>query len=602
MSPAFLTPASRRIGPVPLPAGLLMGRAVLIVSVMLLAACSSPPPPAAPAVPTPTATQAAPAKLIEPTREGHFSPEITAEDFAAHVQRFASDEFEGRKPGTIGERSTTTYLIDQFQRMGLKPAFKDSYLQRVPMVEVAVVEGDKVTLEVAEGGNVETFKFRSDTIVMSPQGQASTEIRDSDVVFAGYGVVAPEYQWNDYAGLDVKGKTVVVLINDPGWGNHDASLFKGDAMTYYGRWTYKFEEAARHGAAACLIVHDTAAAAYPWDVVVNSWSGPQFYLPASEDADPRVPLGGWITTEAAQRLFAKAGADFDALKKSADVRGFLPSALAAKLSARLRSEIRNTSSDNVGALLPGAEHPDEAIVYSAHWDHFGKNPAIKGDNVFHGAVDNGTGLAALLELADAFAHQQPRPKRSLLFIAPTLEESGLIGSRYYAMHPPIAMDKTVAAINMDMFIPVGRTRDMSVIGYGESQMDDYLKDALAPGGRTITPDGESAKGYFYRSDQINFAHQGVPVLYVHSGLDKLDGGRSAGLAASEDYTRNRYHKPADRFETSWDVSGVIEDIRALQAVGARLADESTFPHWADDSEFRGAREAAPKKTGGKAGK
>jgi Zn-dependent M28 family amino/carboxypeptidase len=577
---------------------------VPIACFMILAACNQQQPaaPTPAATPAPVATPVVPAKLIEPTRDGHFSPDITAEDFAALVQRFASDEFEGRKPGTIGERSTTTYLIDQFQRMGLKPAFKDSYLQRVPMVEVAVVEGDKVALDVAEGGNVEKFNYRTDTIVMSPQGRAETQVTDSDVVFAGYGVVAPEYQWNDFAGLDVKGKTVVVLINDPGWGNHDANLFKGDAMTYYGRWTYKFEEAARQGAAACLIVHDTAAAAYPWDVVVNSWSGPQFYLPASEDADPRVPLGGWITTDAARRLFAKAGADFDALKKSADVRGFKPTALAAKLSTRLSSQIRNTSSDNVVALLPGGERPEEAVAYSAHWDHFGKNPDIKGDNVFHGAVDNGTGLAALLELADAFAHQQPRPKRSLLFIAPTLEESGLLGSRYYAMHPAIAMSKTVAAINMDMFIPVGRTHDLSVIGYGESQMDDYLKDALTPGGRTISPDGESAKGYFYRSDQINFAHQGVPVLYVHSGLDKLDGGRSAGLAASEDYTRNRYHKPADRFETNWDLSGVIEDVQALHAVGQRLADESTFPQWAADSEFRAAREAAPKKTGSKSDK
>ena len=583
-----------------------MHRAVLIASVMLLAACSQQAPPPAPAASSGTvatpAPSAAPAKILEPTREGHFSPEITAEDFAAHVQRFASDEFEGRKPGTIGERSTTTYLIDQFQRMGLKPAFKDSYLQRVPMVEVAVVDGDKVVLEVAEGGGVEKYKFRTDTILMSPQGKADAQIKDSDVVFAGYGVVAPEYQWNDYAGLDVKGKTVIVLINDPGWGNHDANLFKGDAMTYYGRWTYKFEEAARQGAAACLIVHDTAAAAYPWDVVVNSWSGPQFYLPASEDADPRVPLGGWLATDAARRLFAKAGADFDALRKSADVRGFKPTALAAKLSTQLRSQIRNTSSDNVVALLPGSERPAEAIVYSAHWDHFGKDPAIKGDNVFHGAVDNGTGLAALLELADAFAHQQPRPKRSLLFIAPTLEESGLIGSRYYAMHPAIPMSKTAAAINIDMLIPVGRTHDMSVIGFGESQMDDYLKDALAPSGRTITPDGESAKGYFYRSDQINFARQGVPVLYVHSGLVKLEGGRSAGLAASEDYTRNRYHKPADRFEASWDLSGVIEDVEALHAVGRRLADESTYPQWAADSEFRGARDASPTKSDAKPGK
>ena len=578
-----------------------MRHSLLAFAALLLAACGQQQPPqtATPAASAaPAAAPVAPATpAITPTPDGHFSPEITIADFAAHVERLASEEYEGRKPGTIGERMTTTYLVDQFQRMGLKPGNKGSYLQSVPMVEVALADGDKVSLDVAESGNVEKFNFRTDTIVFSPQGKPETEVKDSDMVFAGYGVVAPEYQWNDYAGLDVKGKTVVVLINDPGWGNHDATLFKGDAMTYYGRWTYKLEEAARQGAAACLIVHETPGAAYPWDVVVNSWSGPQFYLPASEDTDPRVQVAGWITTEAAQRLFGKAGADFDALKKSADLRGFKSTALAAKLSTTLHSQIRNTSSDNVVALLPGSQRSDEVIVYSAHWDHFGKNPAIKGDNVFHGAVDNGTGLAALLELADAFAHQDPKPQRSVLFLAPTLEEAGLIGSRYYAMHPSIPMAKTVASINMDMFIPYGRTHDMSIVGFGESQMDDYLKEILAPAGRTIAADGESAKGYFYRSDQINFAHKGVPVLYVHSGLDKLDGGRTAGLAASEDYTKNRYHKPADRYDPHWDLSGVIEDVQALYAVGKRLADESTYPQWAADSEFKSARDAAAKAAG-----
>ncbi len=574
-----------------------MRQSLFAFAALLLAACGTQQPPqsAAPAsnASAPAAAAAPATPAITPTTDGHFSPQITIADFAAHVERLSSDEYEGRKPGTIGERMTTTYLVDQFQRMGLKPGNKDSYLQSVPMVEVALLDGDQVSLDVAEGGNVEKFNFRADTIVFSPQDRPDAEVKDSDIVFAGYGVVAPEYQWNDYAGLDVKGKTVVVLINDPGWGNHDATLFKGDAMTYYGRWTYKLEEAARQGAAACLIVHETAGAAYPWDVVINSWSGPQFYLPASEDSDPRVEVGGWISTEAAQRLFAKAGADFDALKKSADLRGFKPSPLAAKLSTHLHSQIRNSSSDNVVALLPGSQRPDETIVYSAHWDHFGKNPAIKGDNVFHGAVDNGTGLAALLELADAFAHQDPKPQRSILFLAPTLEEAGLIGSRFYAMHPSIPMAKTVAEINMDMFIPYGRTHDISIVGFGESQMDDYVKEILAPSGRTVTADGESAKGYFYRSDQFNFAHKGVPVLYVHSGLDKLDGGKAAGLAASEDYTRNRYHKPADRYDPHWDLSGVIEDVQALYAVGKRLADESTFPQWAADSEFKSARSEAP---------
>jgi Zn-dependent M28 family amino/carboxypeptidase len=560
---------------------------------LVLAACSqqAAPPPAA-AKPAAAPVAAAPAAVV-PTRPGHFVPAITAADLAAHVQRLASDEFEGRKPGTIGERMTQTYLIDQFQRMGLKPGNNGSYLQRVPMVEATLIDSEHLTLDVAEGGKVEKFAYRGDTIVGSLQQKPDVQVTDSAIVFAGYGVVAPEYQWDDYAGIDVKGKTVVVLVNDPGWGNHDAGLFKGDAMTYYGRWPYKYEEAARHGAAACLIVHDTAAAAYPWEVVVNSWSGPQFNLPASEDPAPRVPVGGWLTTEAARRLFAAAGADFDALKKSADLRGFKPTALDAKLSTHLRSQIRNTSSVNVLALLPGAQRPDEVVVYSAHWDHFGRDAKLAGDPVYHGAVDNGSGVAALLELADAFAHQQPPPQRSILFFAPTLEEALLLGSRYYTLHPPVPLAKTVADINMDELIPWGRTRDMAVMGLGQSQMDAYLGDALKAQDRVVVGDEEPEKGMFYRSDQLNFALQGVPVLFARGGFDKRDGGKAAGRAAYDEFTHAHYHKPADRYDPQWDWSGVVEDVQALYAVGKRLADESTFPQWSADSEFRAAREAAP---------
>lgn len=565
---------------------------------LLLNACGQQPAPPAPAPPpaaAATVPSAPPAPAVVPTREGHFSPQITAEDFAAHVQRLASDEFEGRKPATIGERMTTTYLIDQFKRIGLKPGIKGSYLQRVPMVEATLVDAGKLALDVAEGGNVEKFAYGTDAIVNSLQQRADVEIKDSDIVFVGYGVVAPEYQWDDYAGLDARGKTVVVLVNDPGFGNHDANLFKGNAMTWYGRWPYKYEEAARHGAAACLIVHDTAAAGYPWEVVVNSWSGPQDNLPASEDPDPRAALGGWITTQAAQRLFAKAGADFDALKKSADLRGFKPTALAAKLSVHLRSQIRNTSSDNVLALLSGSERPDEVIVYSAHWDHFGRDPKLPGDPIYHGAVDNGSGVATVLEVAEAFAHQQPPPQRSILFFVPTLEEALLLGSRYYVLHPPYPLARTVADINMDEMIPWGRTHDMSVMGLGQSQMDDYLRDALKAQGRVVVGDEEPEKGMFYRSDELNFARAGVPVLYARGGFDKLDGGKAAGRKAYDEFTHLHYHKPADRYDPAWDWSGVIEDVNALYAVGRRLADETTFPQWNADSEFRAARVSAESK-------
>ena len=552
---------------------------------VLLCACGRAPPEDAPRVAEKPAQPA-----LKPTREGHFAAAITAEDFAAYVQRLASDEFEGRKPGTIGERMTTTYLVDQFQRIGLKPGNGTSYLQRVPMEETTLLDRDAITLDVAAGGKVEKFAYRRDAIVTTLQGKADVVLKDSAVVFAGYGVSAPEVPWDDYAGIDVKGKTVLVLINDPGFGNGDESLFRGKTMTYYGRWTYKFEECARHGAAACLIVHDTAGAAYPWEVAVNSWSGPQFNLPPSEDPEPRLLVAGWLTTDAARRLCADAGADFDALKKSADLRGFRPSTLAAKLSTHFRNAIRNTASDNVLALLPGSARPDEVVVYSAHWDHLGAD-AAGGDRIFNGAVDNGSGLAALLELADAFAHQQPAPQRSLLFFAPTLEESNLLGSRYYAAHPVVPLAKTVADINMDMLYIIGRTRDMKIIGYGQSQLDDYLNDALAPLGRRVVPDGESEKGYFYRSDQLNFARKGVPVLYANSGFDMLAGGAAAGRAAIDDYMRNRYHKPSDQYDPHWDLSGVIENVQALRAVGQRLAGESTFPQWNETSEFRGARTA-----------
>ncbi len=563
-----------------------MRRFAFLPFAALIAACQPSAPPSA-ADSKPAAAKPAP---IVPTADGAFSPEIKAEDFAAHVKRLASDEFAGRKPGTEGERLTTAYLVEQFKRMGLKPGNGDSYLQAVPMVSTTLRNPDAVALSVAEGGGVEKFAYRSDAIVATFKAQPQTAIRDADLVFAGYGVVAPEYRWNDYAGLDVTGKIVVVLVNDPGWGNDDASLFKGKAMTYYGRWTYKYEEAARQGAAGCLIVHDTAAAAYPWSVVVNSWSGPRLSLPTSENAEPQLDLAGWLTTDAARRLFAKAGADFDALKKSADLRGFKSTPLAAKLSTQFDSEIGSATSNNVLAVLPGSQRPDEVVVYSAHWDHLGADGS-GAEHIYSGAVDNGTGVAAVLEIADAFAHQSP-PQRSLLFFVPTLEESYLLGSQYYTAHPTIPAEKTVADINMDMLLPVGRTHDMAIIGYGQSQMDGYLRDALATQHRVAVAEAAPEKGLFYRSDQLNFARRGVPVLFTQIGQDKFDGGKAAGHALAEDYYAHHYHTPADKYDPDWDFSGVVEDVQALYAVGKRLADETTWPQWAADSEFRAAREAA----------
>ncbi|MBS0569635.1 MAG: M28 family peptidase [Proteobacteria bacterium] len=562
---------------------------VLFLAALLLAACgqSTPPEPARSA-----ATPVPKPEPLKPTSDGHFSPAITAADFAGYDQRLSSDEFEGRKPGTIGERMTTTYLIDQFKGMGLKPGNGDSYLQAVPAVETTLLDGDKIALDVSANGKVEKYNYRGDLIVGTLQNKTDIAVKDADLVFAGYGIVAPEYHWNDYAGLDVRGKIVVVLVNDP--GHADPALFKGKAMTYYGRWTYKYEEAARQGAVGCLIVHQTGAAGYPWEVVVNSWSGPQFSLVPDATTPPRLDVAGWLTGDAAHRLFASAGADLDALTKAAAKPGFTPVPLKATASIAFHNQIRTLQTDNVLALVPGTTRKDEVIVYSAHWDHFGRDPTLKGDQIYNGAVDNGTGLSGLLEIADAFAHQDPPPQRSILFLATTLEEAGLLGSRYYTLHPVFAMAKTVADINLDEMIPWGRARDMSEIGFGQSQMDQYLADALKPQGRAVSADEEPEKGFFYRSDQLNFARQGVPVLYAQSGFDKIDGGNAAGHAAYADFTTNRYHKPADNYDPNWDLSGVIEDVQALYAVGKRLADESTFPQWLPGSQFGAVREASLK--------
>jgi Zn-dependent M28 family amino/carboxypeptidase/predicted small lipoprotein YifL len=561
-----------------------LAHALLAALALTLAACGKqePAPPAQTS--TQPATPPKPAPVV-PSAEGKSSPDITAEDFAARVKKISGDAFEGRKPGTIGERMTTAWIKDQFEQVGLKPGDNGNWFQTVPMIETTLQDPGNVTLDVSTKNGDERFAYRTDMIVNTLDASHDVAIEGSPIVFAGYGVVAPEQNWNDYAGLDVKGKTVIVLVNDPGWGNGDGALFKGKALTYYGRWTYKYEEAARQGAAACLIVHETPGAGYPWDVVVNSWSGPQDTLPPREDPAPHLPVAGWLTTEAAQRLFAKTGADFDALKKSADVRGFKPVELDAKLSTQFKNRIDNLSSENVIGMIRGSTRPDEVVVYSAHWDHLGKDAGIKGDGIYNGAIDNGTGIAALIEIAEAFAHQSPPPQRSLLFTAVTLEEAGLLGSRYYVTHPAFPLDKTVADINMDALPILGPAKDIAVIGWGQSALDDYIKDAAAAEGRTIVPDETPEKGFFFRSDQLNFARLGVPVLYARSGLDLVDGGEEAGRKRYADYTANRYHKPADEYDPDWDLRGVIDDVKAFYAVGKRLADEATFPAWKPDADF-----------------
>jgi Zn-dependent M28 family amino/carboxypeptidase len=534
--------------------------------------------------------QAAPAENASAASQP-FSTAITAQGFRAYDKAISSDTMDGRKPGTPGGERATQWIVEQFKQLGLEPGNHGSWFQKVPTVSTALENPDSVKLTVGEGGGSQSFDFGKDMVAMTLQAKPHVTIKDSDIVFVGYGVDAPEWNWNDYKNLDVKGKTVVVLVNDPGFGNHDASLFKGKAMTYYGRWTYKYEEAARQGAAMCLIVHTTNdAAGYPWSVVKNSWGGPQLALPQSEDPAPRLPVAGWLTRDAAQRLFAKAGLDFDKLAAEADHRGFKPVPLKATASITLDSKIEHGSANNVLGMIKGTTRPDQVIVYSAHWDHLGEDASLKGDKIYNGAVDNGTGIAALLEIAKAFKAQKPAPERSVLFTAVTLEESGLLGSLYYTKHPVFPMDKTVADINMDAMDVIGPTKNLQIIGNGQSQLEDMLKAALKKQGRYASPDATPQNGFYYRSDHFSFAKAGVPALMTQTGNDKVEGGTAAGKAALDDYTAHRYHTPLDNFDPKWDFRGVAEDTQALYEVGRELSLSDQWPKWNKDSEFRARRE------------
>jgi Zn-dependent M28 family amino/carboxypeptidase len=570
-----------------------MRRLVLAcLTALTLAACQShdedktaQAPAPAPAGPS----TAPPPPLPAVANEHHeFSPEITGGDFSAHLRVISSDEYEGRKPGTLGERLTTNYLIEQFKRMGLEPGNKGDWIQSVPAVSTALNGQDSLTLDVAEGGGNEGFAFGKDMVAGTLQAKADVDLKDSDIVFVGYGVDAPEAQWNDFDGIDVKGKTLVILVNDPGWDGKDPSLFKGREMTYYGRWTYKYEEAARQGAAAAFIVHQTEPAAYGWNVVQSGWTMPRLDLPESEDPAPRLPVAGWLTHEAAQRLFAKAGKNFDELAKQADVRGFKAVPLDAKASIHLQSTISHSLSNNVIGMVKGSEKPDEAIVYSAHWDHLGRDPALKGHQSYNGAIDNGTGIAALLEIAGKFA--QDKPKRTVVFAAVTMEESGLLGSKYYVAHPPFPLAKTVADINMDALPITGPTRDMEVVGLGQGDLEDTFAEVLKADGRVVSGDASPEKGHYFRSDHFNFAKAGVPALSAGGGIDMVNGGKAAGEAAEADYVKNHYHQPTDVYDMRWNFDGVTQNVKAFYALGEKLANSDMWPAWKDGSEFKAVRE------------
>ena len=560
------------------------------LSLALLALCACTPRGDQQAAADATA-DATPAAADAATGNHAFNDAIDAGDFAEHVKQLASDEFGGRGPGTPGEEKTVEYIKAQFARIGLQPGNGSDWFQTVPMVETTADEAS-ASMVATVGGAAQTLKFGTDMVIGTRTGKPQVDIKDSQLVFIGYGVDAPEQKWNDYAGVNVKGKTVVMLVNDPGFHAGDTKLFDGKRMTYYGRWTYKFEEAARKGAAAALIIHDTEGASYGWDVVKNSWSGPQYDLPAKDDPAPRVPAQGWITGEAATALFKAAGQDLGKLRAAANKRGFKPVPLDATLSLGFKSTSVEKSSRNVVGLLPGSETPDEAIVYMAHWDHLGTHEGETGDNIYNGAVDNATGVAAIIEIAEAFRKAKVPPKRSILFLAVTLEESGLLGSKYYVAHPVIPLDKTVAVFNLDALSPVGKARDITVVGKGSSQLEDLLKPLLDAQKRKPVGESNTAAGYYFRSDHFNFAKAGVPALYIDSGTDLLDGGQAAGDAAGKDYTDHRYHKAGDHFDAAtWKLDGIVQDLNVVATMGTTLGNDGQWPNWYAGNPFKAARDA-----------
>ena len=529
-------------------------------------------------------------------------PAIDPAAVLGHVKTLASDAFEGRAPGTPGEEKTVAYLVEAFKRLGLQPGNPDgTYVQKVPLVGITPAPSPLTitggAASQASAGPM-TLAWRDDVVAWTKRGTDEVKVDASELVFVGYGVQAPEYTWDDYKGVDVAGKTLVMLVNDPpvpdpaAPGALDAKTFGGRAMTYYGRWTYKYEIGAKHKAAAVLIVHETGPAGYPF-AVVQGKTGEQFTFVTPGKNMDRAAIEGWITLDQAKALFARAGQDFDRLKAQAATRAFRPVPLGLTASMTIRNTLRRVDSQNVVARLEGSDPAarDEHVVFTAHWDHFGVGEPINGDRIYNGARDNATGTAALLEMARAFTRLPKPPRRSILFLSVTAEEQGLLGSEYYAAQPLYPLAKTLADINMDALNVTGRTKDLVVIGLGASQLDDYARDAAKEQGRTLKPDAEPEKGFYYRSDHFNFAKVGVPALNTDEGVDFVGRPASFGIEVRERYTNERYHKPSDEVTPDWDLSGLAEDVQLLFAVGYRVAQADTYPAWSPGNEFKAIRDA-----------
>jgi len=504
------------------------------------------------------------------------------------ISTLASDDFEGRAPGTEGGQLTKNFISQTFQDLDLD-SIDGNYFLDVPTSEITLKDSSYLTLSFR--GNDRKMINGKEVVFWTKQARDYRKIRDSEVVFVGYGIVAPEYNWNDYEGIDVTGKTVVILVNDPGFATGKLRLFNGRSMTYYGRWTYKFEEAARQGAAAAIIVHEEEPAAYPWSVVENSWQGPQLDLQRDDLGADRVTLEGWIRDESLNDVLNFTGFDYDGLKQIALEKTFSAFPLRGlTLSSEIHNKVRYLQSHNIAAIKKGNVRPDEYILFMAHWDHLGMMELTEPgqDIIVNGAVDNATGVASVLEFAKRFSEVET--DRSIMFLAVTLEESGLLGSEYFAKYPPVDLSNIVAGFNYDAILPTGLTNDMVVVGYGASELEDLLEQELEKSGRYINPDPNPEKGYFYRSDHISLAKRGVPMLYADGGFDLVEGGKDAGFAIEEEYRLNAYHGVADEYEESWNLEGLNQSIDVIFNISKELANSSQWPNWYEGNEFKSTRD------------
>ena len=522
---------------------------------------------------------------------------IDEQGFMQHVNTLASDEFEGREPSTPGGKKTVAYLEDQMKKVGLEPAFNDqggpSYLQAVDLMTSTVTNNPSMILDFADGTK-QDLPYKEKSMSFTTRAVNSSEIKQSELVFVGYGVVAPEYGWDDYAGIDMTGKTAVILVNDPGFRSESDELFKGKTMTYYGRWTYKYEEAARQGAAGAIVVHEDKAAGYPWEVVSVGWSGANYGLFSDDGNMDHLAVAAWITQGAAEGLFSKLDMDYSELVNQAGQAGFKPIALEANASSSLSLTNERSASNNVAGVIKGNKQPDEMFIYTAHWDHLGVKTATEDgeDVIYNGAQDNATGIAGLLEMAEAFKAMPEAPNRSIMFLAVTAEEAGTLGSEYYAENPAFPMSKTVAGINIDSMSTIGATDDIVVVGYGNSEMDNYLRKAIASQNRVLVPEPTPEKGYFYRSDHFNLAKKGVPMLYAKAGQKVRGKPEGYGKSESEKYTNERYHKPQDEVHTDWNNDGIMQDLQAFFTIGATVSNITDWPQWSEGNEFEAIRNAS----------